>query len=117
MHATYWMVAVNVIASSLILVGLIIYRFLYPKKPINLFVLLILISLLPVISIFRPGVYESGDLSYHITEEMVFYKSLSEGNIVPVWGGDMNATYGLPLFMFLYPLPYYFMSFFHVIGF
>src|SRR5215469_357206 len=108
----YWMVLVNVIASFLLLAGTICYRYVYPKRSVNLFFLLLLISILPVISIFRAGVYQSGDMTFHVSEEMVFYKSLAEGNSVPIWGGDMNGTYGYPLFMFFYPLPFYLISVF-----
>lgn len=36
---------------------------------------------------------------------------------MPSWAGDLNATYGYPLFIFNYPLPYYLISFFHFLGF
>jgi hypothetical protein len=76
----------------------------------------IILSFLPIISIARPGVYESGDFIIHVQRSMSFYASLSEGNIFPSWAGDVNATYGLPLFVFNYTLPYYFISFFHYLG-
>lgn len=48
---------------------------------------------------------------------MAFYDAIKEGNLMPSWAKDLNATYGYPLFIFNYPLPYYFISFFHLIGF
>ena len=48
---------------------------------------------------------------------MAFYDSLMEGNIMPSWAGELNATYGYPLFIFNYTLPYYFISLFHFLGF
>jgi len=110
------MVVVNVVSSILLLSGLILYRFIFPKKKINLFSLLLLISILPIISIFRPGDYESGDFNIHIYRIMSFYDSLREGNIMPSWAGELNATYGNPLFIFNYSLPYYIISFFHFLG-
>ena len=112
----YKMVFVNVIASSLVLLGIITYRFVYPKKKINLFIFLLFISILPIISIFRAGDYESGDFNIHIYRIMAFYDSLLEGNFMPSWAGELNATYGNPLFIFNYSLPYYIISFFHFIG-
>lgn len=112
----YRMVFTNVIASCLVLLGIIFYRFAYPKKNINLFILLLLISILPIISIFRAGDYESGDFNIHTYRIMAFYDSLSEGNFMPSWAGELNATYGNPLFIFNYSLPYYFVSFFHFMG-
>ncbi len=112
----YRMVFVNVIASSVVLLGSVIYKYVYPRKKINLFVLLLIISILPIISIFRPGDYESGDFNIHIYRIMSFYDSLSEGNLMPSWAAELNATYGNPLFIFNYSLPYYFISFFHFLG-
>lgn len=113
----YQMVVVNLIASTVLLVGILIYRFVYPKKKINLFMLLFLISLLPLISIFRKGTYESGDFNIHIYRSVVFFNALKEGQYLPSWAADLNATYGYPLFIFNYPLPYYLISFFHFLGF
>ena len=113
----YRMVVVNIISSLLLFGGILFYKFIYPKKKINLFFLLILISILPVISIFRTGAYESGDFNIHIYRTMTFFSSLSEGHLMPSWAENLNATYGYPLFTFNYPLPYYILSFFHLIGF
>lgn len=113
----YRMVFINIIASAVVFFGTLFYRFVYPKKKINLFVLLLIVSMLPIISILRPGDYESGDFNIHIYRIMSFYDSLSEGHLMPSWAGELNATYGNPLFIFNYSLPYYFVSFFHWIGF
>lgn len=113
----YRMVTVNLISSLILIVGMLFYRFIFPKKRINLFFLLILISILPTISIFRTGAYESGDFNIHIYRAMEFYKTLSEGIIMPSWAGNLNATYGYPLFIFNYTFPYYIISLFHWIGF
>lgn len=112
----YRMVFINVMVSAVVFFGTIFYRFIYPKKGINLFILLLIISILPIISIFRPGDYESGDFNIHIYRIMSFYDSLREGNLMPSWAGELNATYGNPLFIFNYSLPYYIISFFHFMG-
>lgn len=111
------MVVVNIISSAILLVGVLTYRYVYPKKKINLLLLLILISLLPLISILRKGDYESGDFNVHIYRAIVFFNALKEGQYMPSWAADLNATYGYPLFIFNYPLPYYVISFFHFLGF
>lgn len=113
----YKMVLINSIASAFLLIGVLFYRFIYPKKKIPLAFLLFLILLLPCMSILRKGVYESGDFNIHIYRTMAFYQSLTEGNILPSWAGDLNSTYGYPLFIFNYTLPYYLIAFFHLIGF
>src|SRR3989344_2139616 len=112
----YRMVFVNIIGSLLILFGTLFYRYIYPKKKINVFYLLISFTIIASISILRKGAYESGDFNIHIYRSMEFYRSLMEGNIMPSWAGNLNATYGYPLFIFNYTLPYYFISLFHFLG-
>jgi len=111
------MVAINLACSLLVLGGTLFYKFIFPKKKVNLFILLLVISILPIISIARAGVYESGDFDLHIRRAMEFYNLLSQGNLIPSWAGDLNATYGYPLFAFNYILPYYIISLFHFLGF
>lgn len=113
----YKMVFVNVILSLVLLFGTLFYKFIYPKKKINLFILLLLVSILPIVSVFRAGDYESGDFNVHIYREIDFYKSLTEGNIIPSWAAGLNATYGYPLFIFNYNVPYYAFSAIHYLGF
>lgn len=110
------MVFINIIASLFLFFGVLFYRFVYPKKKINLFYLLLLILILPIISIFRPGDYESGDFNIHIYRIINFYDALREGHFMPSWANELNASYGNPLFIFNYNLPYYIISFFHFIG-
>ncbi len=117
MTDTYGMVFISLFSFLILASCLAIYRYFFPKKKINLFFLLIILSLLPLISIFRPGTYESGDLSLNVYKAMSFYDSLHEGNILPHWAGSLNAHYGYPLFLFVYPLPFYVISFFHFFGF
>lgn len=113
----YRTVILSILGSILLLSFLLINKYFYPKKEISFFKLLILISLLPLLSLLRPGVYESGDFSIHIYRSMEFYQSLQEGHLMPSWAGNLNATYGYPLFKFNYVFPYYIISFFHFIGF
>lgn len=79
-----------------------------------LFVLFI--SLLPLISLLTPGLPVAHDTLEHVTRIASFYKSLTEGTIVPRWAGNLNWGYGHPILMFLYPIPSYAASFFHVLG-
>lgn len=103
-------------ASLLFLLSLLFYVYVFPKKKVKLFVVLLLLSLLPLLSLLRPGTYESGDFNIHIYRIMSFYDSLKEGILMPSWAAELNATYGNPLFIFNYSLPYYAISFFHFIG-
>lgn len=110
------MVFINLLASSLLLLGMLFYAYIFPRKKINLFLLLLLVLILPLLSLLRKGDYESGDFNIHIYRIMVFYEAIMEGHLMPSWAGELNATYGNPLFIFNYSLPYYFISFFHFIG-
>lgn len=116
MQDPYKMIVVSIASSFMLFGGLFFYKRIFPKRKINLLLLLIFISVLPIISIFRSGVYESGDFNIHIYRTIDFYKSLSEGILFPSWAGNLNALYGYPLFIFNYTLPYYLISFFHLIG-
>jgi hypothetical protein len=117
MHDPYRMVFVSLV-SSLILAGLLLfYRYIFPKKKINKLVLLLLISILPVISIFRNGTYESGDLSLHTSFLINFYENLKNGILFPQWAPILCGGRGCPNFMFEYSLPYYIASIFHFVGF
>ncbi|KKQ96754.1 MAG: hypothetical protein A3C27_03775 [Candidatus Levybacteria bacterium RIFCSPHIGHO2_02_FULL_39_36] len=113
----YRMVVVNVIASGVLTLGYLFYRYIFPKKPINIFILLILISLLPLISLLRKGVYGSGDLSINAIKTMALYSAISDGVFLPGWAENLNATFGYPLFIFTYPLPYYAASLLHFLQF
>lgn len=112
----YKMVLVNSILSTLLGLGLIIYKYIFKRK-VSLLFLLILISILPIVSIFRTGTYESGDLSLHTERLMSFYNLLINYNLIPRWTPEFNAGYGDPHFLFAYFLPYFIGSIFHFIGF
>ena len=116
MHVAYKLVVVNIIASLCLLGGVLFYKFIYPKKKINLLALLILISLLPLLSMLRTGTYQSGDLSLHAIRTMSFYKILFSEHIIPFWTPEFYGGYGDPYFGFAYFLPYFIGSVFHFIG-
>lgn len=112
----YRMVVVNVACSLVLVFALLFYKYIYPKKDINLFYVLIFISLLPLISILRKGTYESGDLSLHSLRSMLYFDILIGERALPRWTPDFNAQYGDPHFLFSYLLPYFIVSILHLIG-
>lgn len=81
-----------------------------------LFVLVIL-SLVPILDLWKTGLPITHDGPDHVARIANFYQSLSEGNLIPRWAGNLNWGYGHPILMFLYPLPSYVASFFHAVGF
>ncbi len=82
-----------------------------------LLIVLFLVALIPLLDFFRPGLPVTHDGRDHVARIANFYQSLSEGNFVPRWAANLNWGYGHPVIMFLYPLPSYFASFFHLLGF
>lgn len=88
----------------------------YVKKNLSL-LFIFLISLLPLINLLHQGLFLTHDGLDHVARIASFYSSLKEGNIIPRWSGNLNWGYGHPIFMFLYPLPSFSASFFHLLGF
>jgi len=113
----YLTTLVNICIVLLATIGLLIYRYAFPKKKINLFFLLIIISIIPILSLFREGTFNAGDLRVHTAQFMDFYYNIQEGNILPQWAGDLCGGYGCPVYEIEYILPYYLASLFHFVGF
>lgn len=112
----YHLATVNILMVFALVIGLLFYTYIYPKKYIPCWVLVTLFSILPIVSFFRIGDL-GGGLYVNTSYAVSFYKSLQEGILFPRWAGDLNTFYGYPAFNFLYPLPFYLSSFFHFIGF
>ncbi len=117
LNSPYHLSYINFFLVITITICLLIYRFIFPKRKIHIFALLLIISVVPTLSIFRAGTYRSGDLTPHFVQLIDFYRNLSEGVLIPRWAGDLCGGYGCPVYILEYILPYYFASFFHFIGF
>lgn len=113
----YKMVVISILAAIILSVFLLIYYFIWPKKHLPYPILILLVSILPLISIFRSGSYESGDLSLHTVRFISFYHALQDGVLLPQWSGDLNAGVGEPVFLFVQTFPYHISALFHFIGF
>lgn len=86
------------------------------KKPGFLFALVVL-SFTPFIYfIFHPLLFHTHDGLVHIPRLGAYVKALQAGHFPVRWAGDLNYGYGLPLFNFIYPLPYFIASFFVTAG-
>lgn len=71
------------------------------------YLLVIAISLLPFVSIFLTSLApHTHDSPVHFARMAAYYKALTEGQILPRWAGDLNYGYGMPLFNFIYHIPY-----------
>jgi len=108
---------VNILLVIFITFFLLFFKFVFPKKNIHPLFIFLIISFLPTWSIFRDGVFQSGDMRTHLAHLMNFYSNLSEGNFLPRWAGDLCGLRGCPVFIITYMLPYYLGSVLHLIGF
>jgi uncharacterized membrane protein len=79
-------------------------------------ILLCILLFIPTLPLFHTGLPLTHDGSDHVARIANFYLSLSEGTLIPRWAENLNWGYGHPILMFLYPLPSYMASFFHVLG-
>ena len=75
------------------------------------------ITLISIISLFSSGLPPTHDGEYHVVRFHQFYKVLESGILYPRWAPDFNNGFGIPLFNYVYPLPNYIASFFHLLGF
>src|SRR3989344_7884005 len=89
----------------------------YKQYKVSPFILILLISALPLLNLLTPGLPVTHDGIDHVARIANFYKNLEEGVLIPRWASNLNWGYGHPILMFLYPLPSYATSFFHLLGF
>src|SRR3989344_7238849 len=75
-----------------------------------------ILSLLPLTTLLHPGMFVAHDSEAHVVSVASFYQSLTEGNIFPRWSQSLNAGYGHPILMFLYPMSSYLSALFHFLG-
>lgn len=87
------------------------------KLPLILCAVLAVIGVLyAVFPLFGPSYIPTHDGEYHIIRFIEFYRMLAAGYWFPKWAPTLNSGYGIPIFLFHYPLPNYAGSFFQAIG-
>ncbi|GEM_PF-371324 len=80
--------------------------------------LVIILSLLPLFYILVDSrLPHTHDGFVHLARMAAYYKALSDGQFPVRWAGDLNYGYGMPLFNFMYQVPYLISSFFILLGF
>ena len=76
-------------------------------KSAKLYLFVILLSLFPVIDIFKtPDLPHTSDGAMHVARFASFYKELTAGQFPVRWASQFNYGYGMPFFNFFHPLPY-----------
>lgn len=84
----------------------------------NKIFLIILVSLLPFIFTFSTSQFlYTQDGWSHLARGGAFYKALLDGQMPVRWAGDLNYGYGMPLFDFVFHMPYLVMTPFIFLGF
>lgn len=82
------------------------------------YLLIILLSIFPIVPMFFTALLpHTHDGLVHLARIAAYFKALSDGQIPVRWAGDLNYGYGMPLFNFMYQLPYLISSFFVFLGF
>lgn len=79
---------------------------------------ILVLSLLPLVSIFATqDLLHTHDGLVHLPRMGAYFKAFMDGQFPVRWAGDLNHGYGMPLFNFIYQLPYMLSSFFLFLGF
>lgn len=69
--------------------------------------LIIVLSSFPLVSIFSSNLLpHTHDGLVHLARIGAYFKALHDGQIPVRWAGDLNYGYGMPLFNFMYQVPY-----------
>ncbi|CAN5181777.1 hypothetical protein BH09PAT1_BH09PAT1_3590 [soil metagenome] len=69
-------------------------------------VIICVFSLPLILSFFHKGYFPSHDGEWAVVRLSDMYRELKDGQIPPRFSGNLNFSYGYPLFEFAYPLPY-----------
>jgi len=81
-----------------------------------LFLLITGVILISLVPLFRRDFFHLHDFS-HVTRLVELDKALKDGHFPARWSKDLGWGYGMPLFQFYAPLPYFIAELFHLLGF
>src|SRR5258706_7369843 len=78
--------------------------------------IVLIIAFLAGFPLLHPGLIPTHDGEYHVIRFYEFDKVLRSGNLYPRWAPDLAYGFGMPILTYVYPLPNYVASFFHIFG-
>lgn len=78
--------------------------------------ILIFLSIFALKSLTTPGSYTSHDGETHMARIAQYYLALTDGQFPPRFASSFYNGLGSPIFVYIYPLPYLFGSFVHLVG-
>ena len=64
----------------------------------------------------KPGFYTSHDGETHTARIAQYYQALYDGQLPPRWAKTLNGGLGSPIFVYIYPAPYFLGSLAHILG-
>lgn len=91
--------------------------FLNRYKNLVFLLFLVLVSFPSILSLFKPGFFQSDDGEWMIIRFSAFHQALRDGEFPVRWLGRLNHEYGYPVANFLYPGFMYLGEPIHVAGF
>jgi len=90
---------------------------LFSKSDFAAILMILFLSIFALKSLAIPGFYTSHDGVTHTARIAQYYQALKDGQFPPRWAGTLNKDFGSPIFVYIYPLPYFFGSVIHSLGF
>ncbi len=63
-------------------------------------------SILGMKALIHPGLFTAHDIWHQVVRLYYYYQGISDGQIPPVWIGQLANSFGYPLFLFSYHLPW-----------
>jgi len=83
------------------------------KKTTCYFWLILLLSFLPTLFLFRHSLlFHTHDGVVHLARQAAWFELFQKGQIPPRWASGFNYGYGSPVLIFMYPWPYFLGSLF-----
>lgn len=85
---------------------------------VRYYFLIFIFSIIPFVGIFLTSLLpHTHDGFVHLARIGAYFKAMQDGQIPVRWAGDLNYGYGMPLFNFMYQVPYIISSLFIFLGF
>ena len=86
-------------------------------KRIDIFIVSIcILSSFFLVPLLKPGLPQTHDGESHVARIFAYHQGLKDLQIPVRWAGNLNYSYGSPLFIFFYSLPYFTGSFLYILG-
>lgn len=86
------------------------------KLDVIILIVIILISIVLLKDLFKPGFYTSHDGIHQVVRLYYFDQAVKDGQMPPRWAGGLLNGFGYPLFIFSYHLPWFIAEPIHLIG-